>query len=285
LLTTGHGLDIRGTGPAEIRGLAIGGFPWDGITISRTGVSAQRGTTIYNSFIGVHPDQTPNPNGSRGVTFNVPAAYASVRNCLVSANVRSGVFIAGGSSIVLQQNLIGSILPSPPLANGASGVFAGPDASDIQIGENTITGNAQFGIAIARGARGVRLFGTNRIAGNGLLAIDHGLDGFSGYGSDPQSSRTPAPRITEAAYDEANGRLRVSGVLDVPDPSKTWRVTLYAPEEAWTDLPLPVVEVKDNVFTFVIEHRAIAPHEVSVYATGDDPQWSTSELAEPVFFP
>ncbi|HEX7832382.1 MAG TPA: hypothetical protein VF787_22175, partial [Thermoanaerobaculia bacterium] len=30
LLTAGHGLDIRGEGPAVISNLAIGGFPWDG---------------------------------------------------------------------------------------------------------------------------------------------------------------------------------------------------------------------------------------------------------------
>ncbi|HET8799491.1 MAG TPA: right-handed parallel beta-helix repeat-containing protein, partial [Thermoanaerobaculia bacterium] len=228
LLATGHGLDIRGEGPAEVDGLAIGGFPWDGVTISRRNAAPFR-TTLTRLRIGVRPDRTPAGNGSRGVTVNAPASRIWIGGNWIAANGRSGVFIAGATGVVVSSNAIGSAVGGESaLRNGASAVFAGPGTRDVEIASNYLQGNGHFGVAIARGASGVRLTGVNRIEDNGQLRVDYGLDGYSGTvreGSDPRTSRTPAPRIESAHYDPVANRTTLRGTFDVPDPSTEWTVT------------------------------------------------------------
>lgn len=285
LLGIGHGLDIRGEGPAMIRGLAIGGFPYDGVTISRRGDEARRiSTTIFNSLIGVHPGRTPNPNRSRGITMNAPATSVAVRNNLIGANLRSGVFIAGAHGVLIFQNLIGTFESgSREQYNGASGIFAGPGSRNVSIMENTITGNAHFGLAIARGAVGVNLVNTNRIAANGLLPIDYALDGFSGYaknGSNPETARTPAPRVTSVQFDAATNTSTVSGTFDNPDPSQEWKIALYIPSAAFFDLPLQTTTVTGNTFAFAVT-GLVTQATAMVYADCvTDRRWSTSEMSE-----
>jgi hypothetical protein len=285
LLAMGHGLDIRGEGPAEVDGLAIGGFPWDGITISRRNDAPFR-TTLTRLRIGVRPDRTPAGNGSRGVTVNAPASRVWIMGSWIAASGRSGVFIAGASGVLLSQNAIGSAVGGESLLrNGASAVFAGPGTRDVEIAGNYLQGNGHFGVAIARGASGVRLNGVNRMEDNGQLAIDHGLDGPSGTvreGSDPRTSRTPAPRIESAHYDPVANRTTIRGTFDVPDPSTEWTVTLYNSYSAWPDLFFPVLPVVGNAFTWSFEGRPYGRIEYRAYANSANGEWSTSELSEPV---
>jgi parallel beta helix pectate lyase-like protein len=284
LLTAGHGLDIRGEGPAMIANLAIGGFPWDGIAVARkpaAGITAQ--TNIYNCRIGVRFDGTQNANGSRGVTLNAPTAKAWISSSVIGGNLRSGVFIDGASDVTVYQNVIGEVLSPGKYGNGASGVFIGPGSHDVELIANSIVGNAHFGVAIARGATGVHLRSTNRILANRLLPLDHGLDGFSGYAAD--AMRTPAPRITTAQYDAATETVTISGTLAVPDPTKQWTVTLYVPETVWTDLPLPTATVHDGTFSFSFKSHLTRSIEFMAYADSEDSAYSTSEFAETVFLP
>ncbi|HEX7833807.1 MAG TPA: right-handed parallel beta-helix repeat-containing protein, partial [Thermoanaerobaculia bacterium] len=284
LLTAGHGLDIRGEGPAVISNLAIGGFPWDGIAMSRkaaAGPTAQ--INIFACRIGVRFDGTQNANRSRGVTLNAPTSKAWISSNIIGGNLRSGVFIDGASDITVSQNVIGELHSQEKYGNGASGVFVGPNSHDVDLIANSIIGNAHFGVAIARGATRVHLRSTNQILGNRLLPLDHGLDGFSGYAAD--AMRTPAPRITTAHYDAATETVTISGTVAVPDPTKQWTVTLYVPETVWTDLPLPTTTVHDGAFSFTFKSRLTRSIAFMAYADSEDSAYSTSEFAEAVFLP
>lgn len=288
LLTTGHGIELRGSGPAEIKGIAVGGFPWDAIAITRRNTAPAR-TLVFNSFIGVRPDQTRNGNGSRGITVDAPASSVSLHSLLISANARSGIFIAGATEVDVDNDFIGrGMMQGAEYANGASGIFVGPGSRDVEIRTGSIEGNAHFGVAVARGASGVRLRSTVRIVRNGILPLDHGLDGFSGttrQGTNPLLAPPPAPRITSARYDAETNTTTITGTFDVPDPASTWTITLYNEAAAWPDLILPTVPVVGNTFTYTYPGRTFGPSFVSAYAESSDPNWSTSEFAEPVPLP
>lgn len=285
LLAVGHGLQLGGTGFAEVEGLAIGGFPWDGIAVTRANEEPAF-TIIRDVYLGVRPDRSANGNGSRGITMDPPAAHVYLANSLIAANARSGVFIAGAWHVTVTQNFIGrGMVEGREFSNGASGVYVGPGSRDVVISTGYIEGNGHFGIAVARGASGVRLGGTLRIAGNALLPLDHGLDGFSGFvheNSGPATSRPPAPRILSVLYDPKTDTTTVSGTFDTPDPAKQWTVTIYSLAQAWPDLSLPRVPVIDGTFTHAFKGRPGADIEFSAYADCEDPFWSTSEFAEPV---
>lgn len=274
-LVEGHGLDLRGEGPATVRDLSIGGFPWNGVQVTRQTEPGH--VWIDGCKIGLHSDRTPNPNRSRGVTMTAPAKNIYVANSIISANARSAVFIEGAQNVTLTQSVLGDALQQD-VGNGASGVFVGPGSRKVDITNCYIMGNAHFGVAIARGAEAVRLVSTNRILGNGILAVDHGLDGFSGYG--PDASRAPTPRITSVRYDEATDRTVIEGTLAVTDPAKQWLVTLFTPEAVWTDLPLIATVVgSDGRWSVSFAGRALAGTNYAAYADGDS-SYSTSEFSE-----
>jgi parallel beta helix pectate lyase-like protein len=284
LLTTGHGLQLRGEGPATIDRLTIGGFPWDGIAITRSGGMQSDGVRIDRCAIGVHPDGQPNPNGGRGVTIDPPASDVSLRANQISANVRSGVFIAGGERIVLDFNTIGvhtfQTSYDPRLGNGASGVFAGPAARDVRISTNYIGGNAQMGVAVARGARGVRVDNT-WIDSNRGLPIDHGLDSFSGY-TQPSEFALPAPRLESVTYDEPTAMVTIRGTFDAPDPSTPWKLTLFGDGFGlWPERPLPQFEFTGA--TFAVTFSGPRPTTFRATVSSAEPSdWSTSEFSEAI---
>jgi len=269
LLAAGHGLQLRGEGLATIYSLSIGGFPWDGIAITRRG-----GTGIYRAVIGVHPDGRPNPNGSRGITIDPPAADVAIYDSTVSSNVRSGVFIWGGERITLGFNGIGN--------NGASGVFAGPEARDVRIQRDFIGKNAHMGIAVARGARGVRVDDT-WIDPNGGLPIDQFIDGFSGHVSNPSEFALPAPRLESSVYDDATKTLTIRGTFDAPDPTTKWKLTIYGESMGvWPEGTLPVHTFSGTTFTFTTTWYQRPNTFRATVSSAEPGDWSTSEFSEPV---
>jgi hypothetical protein len=280
LLTTGHGLQLEGDGPAAIDRLIIGGFPWDGIAIRRSG-----GTRVSFCGIGVHPDAQPNPNKSRGVTVDPPAADVSLDSNRISANIRSGVFIAGGERISIDFNTIGdqSFQASfnPLLGNGAAGIFAGPAARDVRITTNFIGANAA-GVAIARGARGVQVANT-WIAGNGYaLPVDHGLDGFSGHTQIPSDFALPAPRLESVNYDEAARTVTIRGTFDAPNLTERWKVSLYGNSFGlWPEASLPAFEFTGTTFTATFPSYEASSFRATV-SSAQPSDWSTSEYSEPI---
>jgi hypothetical protein len=280
LLTTGHGLELQGHGPAEIDRLTIGGFPWDGIAIRRSG-----GTGIYRSAIGVHPDGRPNPNKSRGVTMDPPAADVYLWANRISANLRSGVFIAGGERITLDFNTIGDqtfqTTFDPLRGNGAAGIFAGPAARDVWITTNYIGGNAA-GVAVARGARGVRV-DNSWIDSNGYgLPVDHGIDGFSGYTRQPSQFALPAPRLESITYDEPTKMVTIRGTFDAPDPAETWKLTLLGDSFGlWPEGSLPQFEFTGTAFTVTFPWYQPTVFRATV-SSAEPSDWSTSEFSEAI---
>ncbi|MGN6182828.1 MAG: right-handed parallel beta-helix repeat-containing protein [Thermoanaerobaculia bacterium] len=279
-LTEGDGFDVRGEGPATIRDLAIGGFPGNGMQLTRRATPGNTSVFVYACSIGLRPDLTPNPNRLRGVRIDAPATNIYLGNNIISANVRSGVFIDGATNVTLSQDVLGDNTVLRNLGNGASGVFVGPASRRVDIVNCVIAGNADFGVAIAHGAESVRLVSTNRILGNHVLDIDHGLDAFSGYARDDK--RAPTPRITSVRYDATTNRTIIEGTLDVPDASKEWTVTIFAPEAVWTDLPLQSVLVRDGLWSYLYEGHATFGTEYSAYADSSDIAYSTSEFSERV---
>lgn len=278
LLSSGNGLELRGEGLASIDYLAIGGFPSDGIAITRRG-----STGIFACSIGVHPNGQPNGNGSRGVSMDTPATDVWMGSTRISANRRSGVFIMGGERITLDNyNTIGRPLwESPLLGNGASGVFVGPGAHGVVIHLTFIGGNAQMGVAIAPEARGVRL-DDSWIDPNGGLPIDHGLNGFSGEIGDPSRFALPAPRIELATYDAATNTTTITGTFDAPDPDARWTLSVFGSSIGlWPeDADIPTVMFRGKTFTMTMAgHPDVLRATVSGAPSTD---WSTSEYSQPI---
>jgi hypothetical protein len=219
----GHGLILAGQGFASVTSLAIGGFPWDGIAVLRSGVV---GSTIENNYIGTDASGTqPLPNRSRGITFDRPSYGFEVRHNRISNNVRAGVFIAGAFNVRVFENTI--------RANSA-GVFLGPDSHDVTVEGNYIVENAQFGVAVAPETTSYRLV-DNSITRNGFIGIDRGLDGFSGYEGDdrdPFNVRVVPPRLVSAHYDPVADATIITGTYFGPHGDDrveytTWELTLF----------------------------------------------------------
>jgi hypothetical protein len=278
-LATGHGLQLRGAGPATIDGLSIGRFPWDGIAITRSGVA----TSIQTCAIGVRPNGEPSPNGSRGVTIDPPASDVYILSNRISGNVRSGVFIAGGEHITISGNVIGAHVFettfNPLLGNGAAGIFAGPAARDVLIGTNYLGANAA-GITIARGARGVHA-GNNWIDSNNGLRIDHNLDGFSGY-TKPSEFALPPPRLESATYDPVTQKVTIHGTFDAPEAGTAWRLTL-TPDSIgiWPEKSLDQFEFTGTTFT--VTFATFGSNSFSAIVSSAAPtDWSTSEFSDPI---
>ncbi len=275
LLHAGNGLELRGEGLATINyPLSIGGFPWDGIVITR------RGGTSISCTVGRRPNGQPLGNGSRGVSIDTPATDVGL-NVRSGANGRSGLFIMGGERIRVDSSGIGRLFgDSPLLGNGASGVFVGPNARDVVINETFIGGNAQMGVAIAPEARGVRIENT-WINPNGGLPIDHGLNGFSGEIGDPTRFALPAPRIEVASYDPATKLTTIQGTFDAPDPDASWELTVYGSSIGdWPESDLPRSVFRGRTFTMAVPFLS-GPVRATV-GSANFSDWSTSEYSQPV---
>jgi hypothetical protein len=202
-LSSGNGLDFRAA-RMGVRGLSIVGFPDNGVFY----LPPVRGSRfkIENNFIGVTPDgQHALGNGSRGVVIAEGIVTDSdLRDNVIGGNARSGIFIVTQPEpgfplspvIRVTGNRIGVAAASDaPLGNGASGIFVGPRAEQVLIGDNVIAHNRHFGVAIAAEARWVQL-GANRIFDHPLPGIDRGLNGPSPTSTSIESARYDEPSNT-----------------------------------------------------------------------------------------
>jgi hypothetical protein len=278
----GDGLRIAGEGIAVVRHLAIGGFPWNGISVTRDSFAR---SFISDNYIGTDATGTHAlPNGSRGITFDPPASEFDVTHNLISSNGRSGVFIAGAYSITLEENTI--------RANGAAGVLIGPQASDTILRRNAIVSNTQFGVAIAPETNRYSLI-DNSISRNGFIGIDRGLNGFSGYDSDEQivtAAKIPPPRLLSAMYEPRNNETTIIGTYnDEADAWGTWKITLFRStvNDGQGEFVLGHTVAKDGTFRFVVPGdltgqfiTATGQRALFLGLSGD---WFwTSEFSEPV---
>ena len=193
LLREGNGVDLITACGGSVLGLAIGNFPGAGITTSgRAGKCEFLAffQAIEGNYIGVDPTgTTPAPN-NRGIVVNRDGA--NITGNVISANRRSGIFVANGRRTSISKNTIG-LDPSHrlDLGNGASGIFISRFGIDADLSGNFIAFNHEFGVAIESDTIGVDLH-PNSIFANWQMGIDNGLDG-----------PTAAPEVTSAVYDPA----------------------------------------------------------------------------------
>src|SRR5207248_7771878 len=128
-------------------------------------------------------------NGANGIGPSI-----DIRNCVISGNLRSGVFALSGRLNVWTNRIGVKAHADEPLPNGNAGVYIGPGGYGSDVNQsNVIAFNGQMGVGVAAGTGDVSI-ADNRIWGNAGLGIDVGLDG-------PQSSATPVPTLTVAHYD------------------------------------------------------------------------------------
>jgi len=204
-VTIADGLIVSGN-KATVRGLAIGGFPANGLLVLHSVM------LIEHNDIGTDPTGTvPVPNGLRGIMGD--GFGAEIRGNVLSHNRRSGVFLWHNANI--HDNRIES--------NGASGIFLGGqtvfDYSTVT--GNIITGNGDFGIAAPR--RNVVEVRANTIAHNAGGGIDIGLDGRTLESNDFLLGPVSAPHIDSARFDATSGDTIIEG----PIPFAFSQITLY----------------------------------------------------------
>ncbi|HYC90747.1 MAG TPA: right-handed parallel beta-helix repeat-containing protein [Thermoanaerobaculia bacterium] len=180
-LPAGNGLQLEGGSVARVSGLAISGFPGNGIEVNGT-----RAVIRYNLLSG---------NGLRGVQVN--RADAFIFDNVLVGNRRAGGFFWTEREVLARRNVV--------TGNGASGLFFHkPLISRIAsyAEDNVIAFNAHAGIALSLTADGN--FARNTFHDNAGLPIDVGLDGET---RDPkpglltQGGRVGAPILTSARFD------------------------------------------------------------------------------------
>jgi parallel beta-helix repeat protein len=196
LVGEGAGLRISPNCIGEIYDLAVTGFPGHAIDVSRMpgdaapDVCHQNGPTMRVTIARNHL-----LGNLRGI--GVRSYYTTIENNVIRGNRRAGVFVSDGVYAFIRSNRIES--------NGASGVFLHADIAEVE--RNVIANNVES--AVARTPRGDAIVSANSIFGNGLQAIDIGLD-----------LETPAnrPVLFWAMYDPVRNATVVRGQYQAEDP-------------------------------------------------------------------
>jgi len=227
LLTEGSGLEFARCSGA-VYGMAINGFPANGITVGGPDCTAPSGA-LGGNYIGTDPTGTRAVPNMRGVWLDTRAGdiywHWQLGGNVISGNTASGIFVASGPQLI-RGNVIGlTAKHDAPLGNGASGVAILAKGSGTDVEDNYIGFNHHFGVAIGRGAQKVAMHG-NSFQANWQLAIDWDMDGVS------PANVVNIPTITSVTY--ADGVTTIVGTTsgdmglfprmsfyanDAPDPS------------------------------------------------------------------
>ena len=198
----GQGIEIRSGCEAIVEGVSVGNFTDHGIAVTPgegcKNVSNIDQRRIAHNYIGVDPSGTaPTPN-LRGLFID--NGYAEIADNVISGNTLSGVW-SWRSPLGVHRNFIGTAADGKtPLANGRSGIFIGPLAQAAEVLGNTISFNAEMGVAVARGVRLVDIR-QNSMRDNGGLGIDIGLDGPNAPVADDHLTQGNPPTLLSAVYD------------------------------------------------------------------------------------
>lgn len=182
----------------------------DGLTVTggRNGIGVAGDSTIRNC--------TVQNNHRSGIIFWPPSRGGTVDSCTVQNNELAGIVIDtngpsvikstitsnGGSGIVVDQGgraLIGITARFFEYAgntisnNQAAGIFVISGGS-AHIGDNTISGNATFGILINLGANG-NLWGKNTITGNEGTGVFASVGSVVQIGGSERGDQLPATNV------------------------------------------------------------------------------------------
>jgi hypothetical protein len=296
-LSSGNGLELRTACSVSLNaateislgGLAIGGFPGNAILIAST-----RGERfdISNVFLGT--DATGNfarPNGSRGLAIVSANKTVNVSNSILSGNTRSGIYMTAASRLAVRGLRIGVARDGTPLANHASGIYAGAGALSVDQG-TIIANHPDFGVAIQPGVT-AGIFGS--IYANGVLAIDRGLDGPSPDRGEP--GFLAPPTITGAVYDAPKNET----VITISSPYRGWdflHIVVFANRErdarGRAEMERPVGEIhawgqQNDATKLQLRARGDLRGEIITAVTHYDPWgdlppelWHASEVSEGV---
>jgi hypothetical protein len=210
----GDGLDA-GTCGVTITHLAINGFLGNGISLRNFNGSSPFAckSSIEDNYIGTDPTGSvavPNYRGIGTIQSNSPFYFGSI----ISGNVLSGNIRSGLSALAgiwnIRENRIGVKAHSDePLPNGASGIYLDRGVYRSTLFSNVIAFNREMGIAVDPGTLYTDIT-TNRIWGNGGLAIDDGLDGPS-VSVNGDNGPINVPVMTNAVYDPAKNQTTIRG--------------------------------------------------------------------------
>ena len=234
MLHAGNGLEA---GCNVIRGLAINGFPGNGILL--TGECDGFDSFVERNYIGCDPTGTTAIPNQRGIFIEgggsswIPHFHYQIRHNVIGGNERSGIFVNRGKAQI-SNNIIG-LTPTldGPLSNGASGVAVMRDGFGTDINDNYIGFNHHFGVAIAGDSRYVALRG-NSFQANWQLAVDFGLDGVTHSVPIYSGVFIVMPEITNVRYEDGVATIDIhvpaslgnisAGYVsvyanDAPDPS------------------------------------------------------------------
>lgn len=224
-------LDFNVTERAEVRAVGLTNF-----SISAILLRTRRRATPFDASAALSVTQSTIIHNFRGITI-APGYLGSsvIRDNTISDNVRSAIFDYSehDPAIPLEPRL--RIERNQISGNGASGIFLGEGSDGALIADNAIGGNREFGVAVAKGAREVRIL-ANSIAHNGASAIDLGLDGPTPTLNTQIGDRNAAV-IDSARYDAAANTTTITGrpsvtPIGICDLCSTHTVSLYANDAA-----------------------------------------------------
>lgn len=227
----GDGLVVASCG-AEVANLAVNGFGGNGLTVVLPDCDVFPAANLHHLFVGTDPTGSVARPNLRGIGTAVPNGTlfsngpggigfpVNVHDCVVSGNLRSGIFGLSGRLNVSNNRIGVKAHADEPLPNGNAGVYVGPGGYGSDIGPNVfaaddlsptnggnvIAFNGQMGVAVAAGVRDVAIR-NNRIWGNGGLGIDVGLDGPTLSSGNAVS----VPVLTLAHYDPAAKQTVIEG--------------------------------------------------------------------------
>jgi hypothetical protein len=202
---SGFGLESRSGCEGIIEGFSVGNVADYGIGMTSP-ARCQSSTTVdqhrvAHNYIGVDPAGIVAAPNQRGILVDTAdSAGAEIADNVISGNFFSGLW-SWRSAIGVHRNLIGTAADGKtPLPNGRSGIFIGPLVAEAEVLQNTISFNAEMGVAVARGARLVDIR-QNSMRDNGGLGIDIGLDGPNAPVADDHLTQGNAPTLLSAVYD------------------------------------------------------------------------------------
>src|SRR5207245_11264306 len=156
---------------------------------------------------------------------------------VISAFSRAGIFVFSGGALVpgtrIQNNYIGTDITGTPNSMGnGDGVFV-TVATNTQILDNVIAGNASRGVALGLGVTNTSILG-NSIFANGNLGIDlvdGTQDAFGVTNNEPGDGDTGSvapnnlqnyPELT-SVFSSGEGNITFGGTLN-STPSTTFRI-------------------------------------------------------------
>lgn len=288
---SGHGLAFRGAN-FDVRDLAIGGFPENGIDFVTVGGLL----TLRRAYLGVDATGVSRlGNGYRGVQATGGQMY--VTDSILSGNGRAGAWFWTNEQVTVLRCKVGVGADGvTSIGNGAAGLFFHSPSPRYWMSTATdnIIANNSTGIALSTHAVGN--FAENVIRNNVNNAIDVGIDGptlETKKGNPGQGGVLGPPVILSAKYE--NGVTTIVGKKNVPAGSTYVfdNIYVYANRSldshglAEAEEVIGVLEgARGETFTLQVNAdlrgRYITASQFTVYVYNwDDPAPGTSEVGLP----